>query len=123
MTWDSTFALGAVGLERFVLGPKTGWSLGSTSANPSPALVESLAGKFKILGLQRPPGAPAIHGGPLIIIAIGSVSVNPGSNMFEYGKRCRRLRSHFWSSTFHVMRVFLAAQHIISPSQGGVWLV
>jgi hypothetical protein len=36
---DSIFALDAAGLGWFVLGLKTGWSLGSTSANPSTAFV------------------------------------------------------------------------------------
>jgi hypothetical protein len=46
---DSIFALGAAGLGWFVLGLKAGWSLGSSSAIPSPALVESFAENFRFL--------------------------------------------------------------------------
>ena len=83
MMGDSIFALGAAGLGWFVLGLRAGWSLGSTSAILSPALVESFAGKFQVLGLQRAPSAFPIDGGPFVIIAVGRVSVDSGLDMLE----------------------------------------
>ena len=83
MMGDSIFALGAAGLGWFVLGLRAGWSLGSTSAIPSPALVESFAGKFQVLGLQRAPSAFPIDGGPFVITAVERVSVDSGLDMLE----------------------------------------
>ena len=85
-------------------GP-AGCSAGRQHANPGLALVLPLARKFEILGSQRPPSAPAIHDGPLIVIAVGDVAVNSGLNVFEYRKRGRFLRLCIWSSVFHVMLV------------------
>ena len=101
MTWDSTFALGAASFRWFVLGLKTGRLLGSTSANLSPALVESFAGKFQVLGLQRAPSAFFIDGGPFVIIAVGRVSVDSGLDMLEQRSGLRSVC--LWDLVFHVL--------------------
>jgi len=73
------------------------------------ASVSPFAGKFQVRGLQRASGAFPMRGGALIGMAVGSVSVNSGINVFENRKRCRLLHFHIWSSTLYVMRAHSAA--------------
>ena len=106
---DTIFTLATIIVGWLLLGLKTGWSQGSTPAHPGTRWCSRSRAKFKILGLQPPPGAPTIHGGLLIVIAVGNVPVNSSINVFEYSKRCRLLRLSIWSSVFHVMLVFFVA--------------